>query len=54
MHLADTKADPAHMNQYGVRFLEMEESVRVKIMTWVFAEQARRFHESKKGDEPDS
>lgn len=35
-------------HQYGVRFLHMDESVRVKIMGWVFAEQARRFRESKR------
>jgi len=34
--------------QYGIRFFGIEESTRVKIMTWVFAEQARRFRSTKK------
>jgi hypothetical protein len=42
-----TDADPGP-SQYGIRFLDMDESIRVRIMTWVFAEQARRFRESKK------
>jgi hypothetical protein len=40
-------------SQYGLRFLGMDESVRVKIMTWVFAEQARRFREAKKRPDAD-
>jgi hypothetical protein len=36
--------------QYGVRFCGLDEAVRVKIMTWVFAEQARRFRDSPKPD----
>ncbi|HKJ24719.1 MAG TPA: PilZ domain-containing protein, partial [Myxococcota bacterium] len=34
--------------QYGLRFCDLDESVRVKIMTWVFAEQSRRFRDSAK------
>lgn len=33
---------------YGVSLTGLDESVRVKIMTWVFAEQARRFRDGKK------
>lgn len=39
--------EPEGFNQYGVRFLSVAESDRVKIMTWVFGEQAARFRESK-------
>lgn len=35
-------------HQYGIRFFALEESTRVKIMAWVFSEQARRFRESKR------
>jgi len=36
--------------QYGVRFFGVDETVRVKLMTWVFAQQARRFRGSRKPD----
>ena len=34
--------------QYGIRFHGMDEAARVKLMTWVFAEQSRRFREKKR------
>lgn len=47
---ADDSRDTKGPNQYGVRFLHMDESVRVKIMGWVFSEQARRFRVAKRRD----
>jgi hypothetical protein len=43
------EADGDHrlQNQYGVRFCDVPEATQVRIMTWVFAEQARRFREVK-------
>lgn len=40
----------ARPRQYGVRFCGLDEAMRVKIMTWVFSEQARRFRDSPKPD----
>ncbi|NNL65543.1 MAG: hypothetical protein HKP30_04815 [Myxococcales bacterium] len=40
--------DEAQPSEYGLRFLAMDEATRVRIMTWVFAEQARRFRETRK------
>jgi len=41
----EADGDQRLQNQYGVRFSDVPESTRVRIMTWVFAEQARRFRE---------
>jgi len=38
--------------QYGIRFAGFDEATRVKIMTWVFGEQARRFRDSTKPETP--
>lgn len=45
---AEASTEPPGSSQYGVRFERVDESMRVKIMTWVFREQASRFRQSKK------
>jgi len=43
LRVAGRRSEDAGARQYAVRFCGLEESTRVKIMTWVCAEQSRRF-----------
>jgi len=48
IRVAGRRNEDAGPRQYGVRSFGVDEATRVKIMTWVFAEQARRFRLAKK------
>jgi hypothetical protein len=52
LRAAGRRSEDSGSCQYGVRFCGFDEATRVKIMTWVFAEQARRFRDPNKPETP--